>query len=151
MLVQFTVLRYLTTAIILGFTALGLGAVVPAYAADPSGLWRSESGLSRYRVRHCGQGICVRIVWIVEGPQVRDIHNPDPALRNRRVMGIDIASNFAPDGPNRWQGSLYNFKNGKNYDGYAALMDDTKLQVAGCVFGGIICLKQTLQRLTHER
>jgi uncharacterized protein (DUF2147 family) len=117
-----------------------------AHAADPAGFWQSETGRSRYQVRHCGPGICVKIVWIVEGPEVRDVNNPDPAVRHRRVMGIDIASNFAPDGPNRWKGSLYNFKNGKTYDGYAALADRNRLEVAGCVLGGILCIRQNLSR-----
>jgi uncharacterized protein (DUF2147 family) len=118
-----------------------------AHAADPAGMWRSESGLSRYQVHRCGSGICVKIVWIVEGPEVRDIHNPNPTLRSRRVMGIDIASNFAPSGPNRWEGSLYNFKNGKTYDGYAVLRDRDHLEVAGCILGNLLCIRQNLSRL----
>src|SRR6185369_2885807 len=99
--------------------ALLLGTT--AHAANPAGLWQSETGLSRYEVRHCGQGICVKIVWIVEGPEVRDIHNPDPAKRNRRVMGIDIVTNSKRVTDSRWTGHIYNFKNGRTYDGWAEL------------------------------
>jgi uncharacterized protein (DUF2147 family) len=116
-------------------------------AGDPAGLWLSESGKSRYRVTHCATGICVQIVWIIEGPQVTDEMNPDPAKRRRRVMGIDIASNFKPDGTDRWKGGLYNFKNGKTYDGRAELDGVNRLKLAGCVLGGYICLTQTLTRL----
>ena len=118
-----------------------------ALAADPSGLWKSETGLSHYQVRHCGQGICVRIAWIVEGPDVRDIHNPDPSKQKRQVIGIDIVSNARRAAPNRWAGNIYNFKNGKTYDGWAEIDQSDRLRMAGCVFGGLICLTQTLSRL----
>ena len=68
-------------------------------AGDPAGLWLSETGKSRYRVTHCASRICVQLVWIIEGPQITDEMNPDPAKRRRRVMGIDIASIFSPTAP----------------------------------------------------
>jgi uncharacterized protein (DUF2147 family) len=134
---------------LLRFATLTLAALRPgaAKAGDPAGLWRSETGLSRYQVRHCGQGICVKIVWIVEGPEVRDVNNPDPSKRSRRVMGIDIASNFVPERPHRWTGSLYNFKNGQAYQGWAGLVGPNTLTVAGCVLAGVICIRQTLSRI----
>ncbi|HEV7879094.1 DUF2147 domain-containing protein [Bradyrhizobium sp.] len=116
-------------------------------AADPTGLWLSESGKSRYRVTQCGTGICVQIAWIVEGPKVTDEMNPDPAKRRRRVTGIDVASDFRADGADRWKGSLYNFKNGKTYQGRAEMHGVNQLKLAGCVLGGILCLSQTLSRL----
>jgi uncharacterized protein (DUF2147 family) len=132
--------------------ALFILAAVTAFigecrAGDPAGLWLSETGKSRYRVTHCASGICVKLVWIIEGPQVIDEMNPDPAKRHRRVMGIDIASDFRPDGTDRWNGNLYNFKNGKTYDGRAEMDRADRLRLAGCVLGGIICLTQTLTRL----
>jgi uncharacterized protein (DUF2147 family) len=124
-----------------------LASLCECRAADPAGLWLSESGKSRYRVTRCGTGICVQIAWIVEGPEVTDEMNPDPAKRRRRVMGIDIASDFRADGADRWKGSLYNFKNGKTYQGRAELHGTNQLKLAGCVLGGMICLTQNLSRL----
>jgi uncharacterized protein (DUF2147 family) len=134
---------------LLWLATLALATLPPgaAQAGDPAGLWRSESGLSRYQVRHCGQGICVKIVWIVEGPAVRDIHNPNPALRNRPVMGIDIVSRSHATGPNRWDGNIYNFKNGQTYSGWAEMISEDQMQMAGCVLGGLICLRQRLFRM----
>lgn len=118
-----------------------------ALASDPTGLWQSESGLSRYEVRPCGPGICVKIVWIVEGPGVRDAHNPNPALRSRPVMGIDIISSSRAVRPHRWEGRIYNFKNGQTYSGWAQLESAGTLRVAGCIVGGLICLSQTMTRM----
>jgi uncharacterized protein (DUF2147 family) len=134
---------------LLWLATLALATLPPgaAQAGDPAGLWQSESGLSRYQVRHCGPGICVKIVWIVEGPEVRDAQNPTPALRGRRVMGIDIASNFAPTGPNIWTGRLYNFKNGNLYSGRAELVSAHELHVKGCVLSDLFCITQRMQRL----
>ncbi len=132
-------------------TALCSLAAVAAFvgecrAGDPAGLWLSETGKSRYRVTHCATGICVKLVWIIEGSQVKDEMNPDGAKRHRQVMGIDIASNFRPDGTG-WKASLYNFKNGKTYDGRAEMNGPNRLKLAGCVLGGLVCLSQTLTRL----
>lgn len=133
-------------------TALFSLAAVAAFAGecragDPAGLWLSETGKSRYRITHCATGICVKLVWIIEGLQVIDEMNPDPARRHRGVMGIDIASDFRPDGADRWHGSLYNFKNGKTYQGRAEMHGADQLKLAGCVLGGMICLTQSLSRL----
>jgi uncharacterized protein (DUF2147 family) len=136
----------LRSSVLAFVTALLTGAGT-ASAADPAGLWQSETGLSRYQIRHCGQGICVRIVWIVEGPEVRDANNPERSKRQRRVMGIDIVSNSRRTAENRWSGSIYNFKNGKTYDGWAELDRPDRLRMAGCVFGGLICLTQILSRI----
>lgn len=119
----------------------------PLHAADPAGLWRSETGKSRYRVSRCGSGICVNIAWIVEGPDVRDEHNPDPTKRNRRVIGIEIVSNAKPAGRDRWEGRIYNFKDGKTYSVRATLQTPDRMRFAACVAGGLLCLTQHLTRL----
>ena len=118
-----------------------------AHAGDPAGLWQSELDLSRYQVRHCGQGICVRIARIAEGPGVSDIHNPDPSLRNRRLIGIDIFSASKSTGDSSWAGALYNFRNGKTSIGRAQLENDNTLSITWCILDEILCAVHKMTRL----
>ncbi len=36
-----------------------------------------------------------------------DERNPDPALRSRSTVGIQILSGMRPNGENRWSGQAY--------------------------------------------
>jgi uncharacterized protein (DUF2147 family) len=122
---------------------LALAFITTAQAANLDGLWRSESGLSHYRLWHCGDGICAKIIWIVEGPGVLDINNPDPTKRTRPVMGIEIVKNSTSTGPNSWIGAVYYFKHGRFYDGRAQLLESGALQVGICVTKRLKSLERT--------
>jgi hypothetical protein len=91
---------------------------VPAAAASPTGTWLTQQGDARVRVSQCGKGICGTIVWLKEPidkttgkPQVDD-KNPDPAKRNRRIIGLRIFA-MQPDGANKWAGWIYNADDGR--------------------------------------
>jgi uncharacterized protein (DUF2147 family) len=137
----------IATALLRVSAALSFLACGYAHAADPAGLWQSQSDQSRYRVRHCGQRICVRIAGIAEGPAVRDIHNPDPSLRNREVIGIDIISASKSTGDNSWAGAIYSFRSGQTLPGRLQLEDDNTLSVTACLVESLLCQMQKLTRL----
>ena len=53
---------------------------------------------------------------IIQGMDIKkDIHNPDPALRSRSTLGIDILQDLEFDGLFNWVGKVYNPENGKTY------------------------------------
>ncbi|MEM1024789.1 MAG: DUF2147 domain-containing protein [Myxococcota bacterium] len=55
---------------------------------------------------------------------VKDVHNPDPALRNRSVVGLVFLKDFAKTGDNEWSGgTVYSFNNGRTYRGKLWLED----------------------------
>ncbi len=126
------------TALVLAFFMLGTAA----WAASPTGLWLTQKGDARIHVAKCGKSLCGTIIWIKDtidpktGKPPVDESNPDPAKRNRRIVGIRIFS-MAPDGHGGWAGGIYNSDDGQTYAGKVSLRDANTLQVDGCV--GAIC------------
>jgi len=119
-------------------------AAGPGHAAgDPSGLWLTETGDSKVRLARCGAGYCGTLVS-VSGKGL-DANNPDPALRGRSVVGVQIvnAPNASGDG---YAGTLYNPKDGKTYSGSLTPKDPDTVEVAGCVLS-VICKRQTWRRM----
>jgi uncharacterized protein (DUF2147 family) len=122
-----------------------LFAVDLAHADDPTGLWRTEASAYRYRIARCGNAWCAFLAWVADN--VRDVNNPDPAKRNRRVIGILVVPDGKSDGPNRWTGNGYWFRNGNTYAGSVELINGTTLKASGCILGGLICGSTNLYRI----
>jgi uncharacterized protein (DUF2147 family) len=115
----------------------------PAKAADPAGTWLTETGSSRVRVTPCGGGFCGTIVS-APGKGL-DANNPDPALRGRSVVGIQILNAPRSDGGG-FSGQLYNPNDGKTYSGSLRLTGPNTLEVSGCVMS-VFCKRQTWTRV----
>ena len=114
-----------------------------ARAADLSGLWLTETGASRVRVAACGTGYCGTLASVPG--KALDAHNPDPALRTRSVVGVQIFEAQRADGSG-FAGSLYNPNDGKTYSGTMRLTDPNALEVSGCVLS-VFCRRQTWTRV----
>lgn len=131
----------------LGLAALvtiGVGSLPgTAQAADPAGLWLTETGSSRIRVAPCGTGYCGTIVS-APGKGL-DAKNPDPALRTRSVVGVQILDARQQEGSG-YSGSLYNPNDGKTYSGSMRLTGPNTLEVSGCVMS-VFCKRQSWTRV----
>ena len=127
------------STILAAFGLLLLAGSAHAQASDPSGTYLSESGETRVRIARCGQAYCGTITS-VQG-DVKDANNPDPALRGRNLVGVQMISNITPSGEG-FTGQLYNYKDGKTYSGKMSFQGKA-MQLSGCVFGGLICRSQT--------
>src|SRR5262245_49826666 len=98
---------------------LTVGSLSAASAAEPTGTWLTQNGDAQVRVAKCGGSMCGTIVWLREPidprtgkPQVDD-KNSNPALRNRRIIGLRIFS-MPPDGNGGYAGSIYNADDGQS-------------------------------------
>jgi uncharacterized protein (DUF2147 family) len=128
----------------ISYIALSLACVVtPALAAEPTGDWFVEEKVSVIRVEPCGQAMCGVIGW-VKTPEV-DKNNPDPAKRQQSIVGVQILRNMKPTGANRWEGEIYNPKDGKMYSGNITLAGPNALKIQGCVMG-FLCGGETWSR-----
>lgn len=126
----------------LSLAALGLfllTGAAHAQAQDPSGTYLSETGETRVRIGKCGQAYCGTIIS-VQG-EAKDANNPDPGLRGRSLVGVQMISNIQPAGSG-FTGQLYNYKDGKTYTGKMTFAGKA-MQLSGCVLGGLICRSQT--------
>ena len=118
-------------------TAALLFLAAAARAETPVGLW--ETGESHIEVYHCGDLLCGRIVALddpldLAGKPRVDVNNPDPALRTRPIMGMDLISGFSRKSDRKWvRGTIYDPRDGKTYKCKMTLRKDGTLKVRGYV------------------
>jgi uncharacterized protein (DUF2147 family) len=108
------------------------GLASPALAQDPKGDWMVNDKTAVIRITACGTGLCGHIAWTARQGGT-DTNNPDPAKRSRPVLGMPILLNMQPKG-NRWEGEVYNAKDGKVYSSNISLRG-AELRIEGCVLG----------------
>jgi uncharacterized protein (DUF2147 family) len=116
-----------------------------AKAPGPAGEWLVEDGDARIRITECGKNLC-GVISAAKNANDTDRKNPDPALRNRPILGLPVLLDMKPAGK-RWEGRIYNAKDGQTYDANISLTGPQKLRVEGCVFGGLICGGQNWTRI----
>jgi uncharacterized protein (DUF2147 family) len=111
-------------------------------ATEATGVWRMESGKVTVRLANCGARLCGTIIALKKpfkknGQPKTDHENPNPALRDRPLIGLLLLSNMKPDGENKWRGTIYNPDDGRTYSASMRL-DGNRIKVKGCV-AGILC------------
>jgi len=121
-----------------------------AAAASPVGLWRAKDG-AQIRVATCGRALCgfiattnPRLDSHTGRPPV-DKHNPDPARRNRPLVGLQILFGMAPSATGEWVGQLYNDDDGRTYRGKIRELGPQAIRIEGCA--GALCGGEELTRL----
>ena len=109
---------------------------VAAHAAEPiTGQWLTKEGKAIVAIAPCGQGVCGRIAKVIKpnpGGHGVDERNPNPALRNRPIVGLPILINFTDAGRD-WRGRIYDPEAGKEYRSILKKLPDGSLQVQGCI------------------
>lgn len=126
--------------------ALGLSFLSSAAsAASPEGNWMSEDGGTKVRISTCGANkLCARLVWLhhpidpATGRPKTDKRNPDPAKRDRPLIGLEVVHALAPSGPNTWSGLIYNADDGQTYKASLEVKSEDIAKVKGCVLA-VIC------------
>ena len=127
--------------------ALLIWSSASAARADIVGTWLSQSGETKVRIAPCGGGkLCGTVVWAKGDP--KDTRNPRAARRTRPVRGIRMIWDIKPTGSaGEYTGKLYNYKDGKTYDGKVSEQGASRLKLSGCVLGGMICRGQIWSRI----
>ena len=115
-----------------------------AVGAPPVGIWRTGDDDNQVRIAPCGSYVCgypITPTPTAEEPERRDIHNPDPALRDRpmRLVQIFKLSHVAEG---LWRGWIYSPRNGKMYHARLQLQGPEKMKLTGCLVGPL-CESQT--------
>ena len=128
-------------------SALVFGFATTAFAAPPDGTWLSGSGKTKIKIASCGSQYCGTIVW-VQGPETKDVNNPDESKRNRNLIGLQMVYEMAADGDG-YKGSLYNYLNGKTYTGKLNTDGGNELNLSGCVLGGLLCQTEKWTRTAN--
>ena len=135
--------------VILGVTLFLCSVSASLFAAegdDIVGVWLNQEKDANIEIYTCGEHYCGKIVWLKEpnylpdskdgvpGTPKLDHNNPDPDLRNVRVLGLQILHGFTYVGKNRWKkGKIYDPKNGKTYSAKIKLVSPNELDLRGYI------------------
>ena len=92
-----------------------------AFAQDVVGKWKLEDGTAIVEVYQQGDVYNGKIVWLqtpteADGSPAVDDLNPDPKLRTRQVLGLNMLSNLKKGNGEYSGGSIYDPGNGKTYN-----------------------------------
>lgn len=106
--------------IILSIAAL-IMPLAGAFAQDVIGKWKLEDGTAIVEVYQSGDKYNGKIVWLQNpddknGNPVKDANNPDPELRNREILGLNMLDGLKKDGNKYAGGKIYDPNNGKTYN-----------------------------------
>ena len=92
-----------------------------AFAQDVIGKWKLEDGSAIVEVYKQGDVFNGKIVWLENptednGTPAVDNNTPDPKLRSRQLIGLNMLNNLKKDGGEYSGGSIYDPGNGKTYN-----------------------------------
>ncbi len=110
------------------------------------GIWNNDDGRAKIEIFDCGGHYCGRIAWLKEpdfpsddksgmaGTPLLDLRNPDPALRSRPLLGLQIMGGFDRVGQDVWDhGRIYDPESGKTYKGKITFESPHRLHLRGYV------------------
>ena len=122
---------------------------MPILAADPDailGVWNTEENKSKVEIFKKGERYYGKIVALKEtvypqddkggmaGKPKVDRNNPNVALRNNPIIGLELLSDFKFAGENLWEdGTIYDPENGKTYRCKITLESPNILKVRGFI------------------
>lgn len=135
--------RFALLAIIL----LPMSSLAEISADAVEGVWLSADGSGWIKIELGADGPVGSIAGSPDDsgertPSDKDVLNPDPALRDRLLLGLTIMDGFADAGEGRWKnGRIYDPNSGKTYKCKLTLIDQNTLELRGYI--GISFLGRT--------
>jgi uncharacterized protein (DUF2147 family) len=125
---------------VLTLTLVALAAAAVAPSAPVAGVWLTEEGDGWVEIRRCGDDLCGTIIRLAEpktedGRTKTDIHNPDPVLHDRPIVGLEVLRiDATPDKKGVFrEGRIYDPNNGKTYKCKMWLEDPDTLRIRGFI------------------
>jgi len=138
------------------FFAVLLFEVTSAFGANPGdviGPWKTDGDSAVLEIHGCRDKLCGKVVWLKNpkyvsskdgpvGSSKVDLKNPDPSLRNRPIIGMQVIEGLTATGDCRWEhGICYDPESGNSYQCKIHLDTANRLEVRG--FIGISLLGRT--------
>ncbi|NNC85282.1 MAG: DUF2147 domain-containing protein [Bacteroidia bacterium] len=116
-----------------------------AFSQDANGIvgvWLIQDNDAKVEIFEKAGKYYGKIAWMKypkddNGNDKVDDMNPDPKLRSRKKQGLVIMTGFVyNESSKEWvDGTIYDSKSGKTYDGYMKLEDDGSLYMKGYIMG----------------
>jgi hypothetical protein len=102
-------------------------------------------GVANIRVAECNGSMWGAVSW-EKVPGGLDKNNPDASKQRRPTLAMPILLNMKKISPEKWEGEVYNAKDGQNYKSTIRLSDPEHLEIQGCVLG-FLCGGETWTRV----
>ncbi len=140
-------MKKIIASLIMLLTAVALFA-----QTDPVvGKWENPSGEGRVEIYKKGDKFFGKLYWLKSpnnesGQPKKDIKNPDEALQDRHIQGLEILTGFKKDGNSYVDGKIYDPKTGKTYSCKMTLKGD-KLDIRGYVGVSLLGRTETWKRI----
>ncbi len=140
-----------TAAAVISAIALGAMLIAPALAGDPLGTWLAGDKKGKIRIVNCGGALCGNLIWLAQpnDPETNkpktDNKNADVSKRERPLIGIPIVLSMKPNGADKWDGQVYNSRDGQTYAGSFTLTGANTAVLKGCV-AVVLCKSETWTR-----
>lgn len=129
------------------FAAILLAAVSSNASEKPEvfGFWQTEGNSSKIEIYPCGDYLCGKVAWLKhpnfmnagDGPigSVKvDRKNPDPSMRSRPILGLQVIEGLTPVGNDKWEhGKCYDPESGNTYKCRMHLASPDKLEMRGYI------------------
>lgn len=111
------------------------------------GQWLSEKKDSKFLIYKQNSKYFGKVIWGT-GTETKDVKNPDPALRARDLIGLEILRDFEFDGEKIWEdGTIYDPREGKTYSCKITLTNQNVLSVRGYVGISLFGRSETWTRI----
>jgi uncharacterized protein (DUF2147 family) len=143
-------MKFLVIILIAIFPAMpAFGAMEPG---NVFGVWLTEGGDSKLEIFPCGDKACAKVIWLKHPAYINskdgpvgmdkvDMHNPDPSLRSRPILGLQVMEGLISEGEWWLHGSCYDPQTGKQYQCKMHQESPTELKLRG--FIGISLIGRT--------
>jgi len=135
------------------FLAIALYTVSFAQKADAIiGRWLSPNGEDQIQIYKKGNKYFGKLSWIKypndeTGQSKTDKKNPDPNLRSRQELGLELLKDFTFGGDNVYEdGTIYDPKSGKTYS-CKMTIDGEKLKIRGYIGISLLGRSETWTRV----
>ena len=123
---QMTRNPFLSTLLAFLFSSLG------SFAAEAiEGIWQKSDGEAQILLKIEKGILNGYLTKVAADAPVHDSKNPDPSLRGRKIVGLQIIRGFRKEGGKWVGGSLYDCRRGKSYKGSIWLEDRENLRMRG--------------------
>lgn len=98
------------------------------------GIWLNEDKTNKIEIYKSGDTYFGKIVWIKKlesnpSQQLKDKNNPNPELRNRNILGMDIISGLKYKSGEWVNGTIYTPKKGIYADCNVKLLSNGQLKI----------------------
>jgi uncharacterized protein (DUF2147 family) len=134
-------LRTARRSLVALFVTAGLAA---ASEPTPVGVWLHSNGRIQMEIYGCGEDLCGRLVWFKcpnneDGTPRTDVNNPDPALRARPLLGLQVLHGLRRTDEGFWDdGTVYNPDDGETYATQMSIEPDGTLRTRGYILISLI-------------